>query len=230
VARGIFVAGTDTEIGKTLAAAALLRCFGAMGLRSCGMKPVTAGAERREGCWRSADGDVLASASSMEAPMELRTPYILTRAVSPHLAAAHDGARVDLLHIARCYAALAERADLIVVEGTGGWHAPLSFDLTMADLARALRLPVVLVVGIRLGCLSHALLTARAIRDAGLTLSGWLANRGIASLPEAADNIAFLDRRLGAPRLGDIPFVADPVEAAAHLDALQVRRTFVAPL
>ncbi len=220
MSQGLFVIGTDTGVGKTLVAAALVHGFAARGFRAVGMKPVTAGAEEAGGalCWE--DVEVLKAASNLEAPLDLVNPYRFVPPVSPHLAARQAGTAIDLAPIRDAYLALAGRADRVVVEGVGGFLAPLNDRETAADLAVLLDLPVVLVVGMRLGCLSHALLTAEAVGARGLELAGWVANRLDPSMKRFDDNLATLQDRLAAPLLGVVPRLErpDPAEAARHLD------------
>ncbi|MDE2253094.1 MAG: dethiobiotin synthase [Betaproteobacteria bacterium] len=207
-----FVTGTDTEIGKTLAACALLHALRAKFPRAVGTKPVAAGHPPG-----GVNDDVvrLRAASTVQVPAALDNPYHLAEAVSPHLAAQAAGVRIDLAHIAHCVADLRRSADAVVVEGVGGFLVPLSSIEDGGDLAHELRLPVVLVVGIKLGCLSHALLTQEAISARGLPFAGWIANRIDADMLRAEDNIATLRARLRAPCLGAIPHMAPPDSARA---------------
>jgi dethiobiotin synthetase len=214
---GVFVAGTDTGVGKTLAAAALLHALRRRHARVVGMKPVAAGAIRTPEGWASEDALALRAASSIAVPPELDNPVLLREAMSPHLAAQRVGVRIDLGHIVQCYRELAQRADAVVVEGAGGFLVPLGDRETGADLARALALPVVLVVGLRLGCLNHALLTAEAIHARGLVLAGWICNRIDATTLAPDDNVAYLRAHLGAPMLADIAFSAAPDARAVSL-------------
>lgn len=219
-ARGVFVTGTDTGVGKTLAACALLHALAQRGLRTAAMKPVAAGAEMTAGGWVNEDVDALVAAATVPAPRSLVNPYCFAPPIAPHLAAAAAGVKIDLAAILAAHRQLSAAADCTVVEGVGGFCVPLNAREDTADLAQALGLPVILVVGLRLGCLSHALLTAQAIRARGLQLAGWIANRIDPAMAAAADNIAALDARLAAPRLGVIPFSAAPqaLAAAAALD------------
>lgn len=220
VAPAYFVAGTDTEIGKTLVSGALLHALAERGMRAAGMKPVAAGAELRNGAWHNEDADALAAAASAPLVPELATPYLLRAAASPHIAAAREGVRIDLEHILSCYRRVAAAADAVVVEGIGGFRCPLSERHDAADLAQRLGLPVVLVVGMRLGCLNHALLTAEAIAARGLRLAGWVANAVDPAMRFASENVQTLEDRLGAPLLGAIPRLPAPLPAlaAGHLD------------
>lgn len=207
---GCFVTGTDTGVGKTLAASALLHALARRHARVVGMKPVAAGGIRAGGAWTNEDVLALSAASTIEVPAELQNPVLLLEPVSPHIAAERAGVRISIPHLVACYRELALRADAVVVEGAGGFHVPLSKETTGADLAQALALPVVLVVGLRLGCLNHALLTADAIRVRGLKLAGWVANRIDPEMQAQEDNIALLRHKLPAPLLGDFPHLSHP--------------------
>jgi len=204
VTLSLFVTGTDTGVGKTFVACALLRALARHHAKVAGMKPVAAGALRHGDGWTNADSLALRAASTVAVPPELDNPVLLPDPVSPHIAAARAGVAIDLDRILACHRALMRLCDAVVVEGAGGFHVPLSDTLTGADLARALGLPVVLVVGLRLGCLNHALLTAEAIATRGLALAGWVANRIDPTMAAADENIAYLRRRLGAPLLAEI--------------------------
>jgi dethiobiotin synthetase len=205
-----FVTGTDTGVGKTLVAAALLHALASRYPRVVGMKPVAAGQVRVDETWASEDALALRAASTVQVPAELDNPILLPDPLSPHIAARRAGMRVDIAELQRRFHRLAQRADAVVVEGAGGFHVPLSDTETGADLAQALALPIVLVVGLRLGCLNHAALTAEAIRGRGLTLAGWVANRIDPAMQAQDENIAWLRRRLEAPPLADIAHQAAP--------------------
>lgn len=215
-----FVTGTDTEIGKTLVSSALLHALGAAGLRAAGMKPLAAGAELRAGVWRNDDVEQIAAAATVALPRELTTPYLLRTPAAPHIAAAIEGVTIEPRKILDCYAQVRGHAEAVVVEGVGGFRVPLTDRYDTADLARDLGLPVVLVVGLRLGCINHALLTAEAIATRGLRLAGWVANTADPSMEHVAGNIAALQARLPAPLLGHVPRLAPPTAAAAaaHLN------------
>ncbi|MGH8665704.1 MAG: dethiobiotin synthase [Burkholderiales bacterium] len=208
-AKGVFVTGTDTDVGKTEVACALLRMASRMGWRAVGMKPVAAGARRVRGRWRNADVVSLGDASGVRVPNRLRNPYLLLPPVAPHIAAREAGIELQIGAIVRAYRELARRAECIVVEGAGGFCVPLNAHAHMGDLAARLRLPIVLVVGMRLGCISHALLTAEAIERRGLELVGWVANRIDPAMRRYRDNVASLAARLNAPLWGEVPFVAE---------------------
>ncbi|MEZ5645146.1 MAG: dethiobiotin synthase [Burkholderiaceae bacterium] len=200
----LFVTGTDTGIGKTLVACALLHALSRRYPRVVGMKPVAAGLVATRQGWDSEDAMALREASTVRVSPGLDNPVRLPEPLSPHLAAERAGTRIDLHHLVACQRELAQHADAMVVEGAGGFLVPLSPEHTGADLAQAMALPVVLVVGLRLGCLNHALLSAEAIRARGLALAGWVANRIDASMTAPDENIAFLHQRLGAPLLADV--------------------------
>ncbi|MGH8258261.1 MAG: dethiobiotin synthase, partial [Steroidobacteraceae bacterium] len=201
---GLFIAGTDTGVGKTLAAVSIVRALTARGLRVAAMKPVAAGAVSTSQGLRNDDAEALAAASNVPAPYELINPFCLPAPVSPHIAAAEAATVIDIAHIARCFESLAARAHYAIVEGAGGWLAPIGERETVADVACALDLPVVLIVGLRLGCLNHALLSARAIAEDGLPLAGWIANHLDPGLERLDENVATLTRLLGRPPLAFI--------------------------
>ncbi len=205
---GFFIAGTDTEVGKTRAAVSVTRALAREGLRVAAMKPVAAGAVLTVDGLRNSDAASLAAAASVAAAYELVNPYCLAAPVSPHIAAAEAGICIDIGRIVHCFRELASRADCVVVEGAGGWLAPIGERETMADVARALDLPVILTVGLRLGCLSHALLSAQAIEASGLRLAGWIANHIDPALERVPENVATLERLLGRPPLAVVPHAA----------------------
>ena len=209
-AAGLFVTGTDTGVGKTLLSCALLHAFAARGLRSAGMKPVAAGARRRNGELFNEDIEQLRAAGSAAVDEKLINVYSFEPPIAPHIAARLAGIEIKLGSIDRAYRRLARHADIIVVEGVGGFCVPLNEREDTGDLAALLHLPVVLVVGMRLGCLNHALLTAAAIEARGLALAAWVANQLDAEMTHAADNIAALEERLHAPCLARIPFQRAP--------------------
>lgn len=215
-----FVTGTDTGIGKTLISSALLHGLTQRGLRAAGIKSVAAGAELRDGVWHNEDADCLAAASNVALPAALITPYLLRDAAAPHIAAAQEDVTIEIAHICDCYKQVAAQADAVVVEGVGGFRVPLSQNFDTADLAQLLGLPVIMVVGVRLGCLNHALLTADAIVARGLTLAGWAANIVDLGMRHGLANIDALSSRLPAPFLGCVPRLDAPLAAAAaaHLD------------
>jgi dethiobiotin synthetase len=220
--RGYFVTGTDTGVGKTRIATTLLRAFASRGLRAVGMKPVAAGCKRVDGALVNEDVTALMAASTVAAPVELINPYRFQSAIAPHLAAELAGETISLQRIGDAYVALAARADRVVVEGAGGFLVPLNEREDFGDLARLLELPVVLVVGMRLGCLNHALLTAEAVQRRGLRFAGWVANRLDATTPAVEQNAQTLCKRLDAPLLGIVPFAVRTTEAEPSCLDLQV--------
>jgi len=217
--RSLFVTGTDTGVGKTLVSAALLHALARGHRRVVGMKPVAAGLVRRGNAWVSEDVLALRAASNVSVPPALDNPVALADALSPHLAAARAGRRISVAELLAAQRALLESADVVLVEGAGGWRAPLNETETLADLAIAMAAPVVMVVGLRLGCLNHALLTADAIRADGLTLAGWVANSIDPTMACRDENVDTLRRRLTAPLLGMVAWcpVPDPRAIALQL-------------
>lgn len=202
-----FVTGTDTGIGKTLIACALLRAFVGKGLRAVGMKPVAAGVQA-DG--RNEDVEQLIAAGNVAAERELINPCLLHEPLAPHIGARREGVAIDLEHIARCCETLRRGADVVIVEGAGGFRVPLNDSQDSTELARRLGLPVILVVGLRLGCINHALLTEEAIRARGLRLAGWVASQVDPHMACVEENVAALQARIAAPLLGFVPHQARP--------------------
>lgn len=200
--QGYFVTGTDTGVGKTTVSCALLRAFAAQGKKVIGMKPVVAGSEN--GKWP--DVEQLIAASNISAAREYVNPYAFDSPISPHIAAQQAGIEIDLAVIQHAYQALSNQADIVIVEGAGGFLVPVNQTQNGADLARALSLPVILVVGMRLGCLNHALLTSQAIRISGLPLAGWVGNCVDPEMRVLEENIATLEQGLDCPLLGVLPY------------------------
>ena len=228
--RGVFVTGTDTGVGKTLVACALIHALARAGARPVPMKPIAAGAAVVGGVHLNEDTMALMSAAGFDASWASSvTPVLLAEAMAPHVAAAREGRSIGLAPVREAMARLEPMGNFLVVEGVGGFHVPLGDALDTVDLARLVGLPVVLVVGLRLGCLNHALLTREAIRHAGLPLAGWIANAIDPGMPAREENVAALRTRLGAPLLGRLPWSAtpDPRALAALLD---VRALVNAPL
>jgi dethiobiotin synthetase len=230
--RGVFVTGTDTGVGKTLFAAALLLKLGAAGVAAAACKPVSAGCRREAGRLLNADAELLTAVAPLRATLESVNPVALEPAIAPHIAAAEAGLRLDAVRLVRACRTAATGADFVVVEGAGGWRVPLDeHEATMADLAIGLGLPVVLVVGLRLGCLNHALLSAEAIRNDGLRLAGWVANPLQPEMPRLEQNIATLVARLGAPLLARMPVCRSSGETArAHEVAAALPRELLSHL
>jgi len=211
-----FVTGTDTGVGKTLICCALLYAFAAEGQRVVGMKPVAAGCDDDE---RNEDVKKLRAASNVLATYGQINPYSFIHPVAPHIAARNAGVRIDFSRILTSYNELTSQADVVIVEGIGGFKVPLNEKQDSAELAQQLGLPVILVVGMRLGCLNHALLTAEAIGACGLKLAGWVANVLDADMLALRDNIAALEQRLAAPLLEVVEYQAQP---DAHVVAAQL--------
>lgn len=203
---GYFITGTDTGVGKTEITAALVRKLAGDGKQVIGMKPVASGCRLTPGGLRNEDAEQLLAASSVQADYELVNPYAFEPPIAPHLAARDAGTRIELERILDCYERLSDLADSVIVEGVGGWHVPLGRVITTEHLAKALNLPVILVVGMRLGCINHALLTADAVTAAGLSLVGWVANQVDPEMDRLSDNIESLRERIAAPMLGQVPF------------------------
>ena len=218
-ARSLFVTGTDTEVGKTVVACALVRAFVARGERVAVMKPIASGSERTPAGLRNADALKLLAAANVPLSYGQVNPYCFEPAISPHIAAKDVKIDIDTGTIAAGFLVLQGLSDRVVVEGAGGWLAPINARESMADLARALRLPVLLVVGLRLGCLNHAQLTRLAIESAGVPFAGWIGNRLEPAMAREAENLATLERRLGEPPLAIVPFTSERAGSLALQDA-----------
>jgi dethiobiotin synthetase len=210
----MFVTGTDTGVGKTLASCTLLHALRARGLRAVGMKPLASGCEATPDGLRNEDALALQAASNPRPAYDDLNPYALPLPLAPEIAAREAGIEVALAPILAAHARLRAQADVVVVEGVGGWAAPLSGQLDQADLVRALELPVVLVVGLRLGCLNHAYLSVRAILADGCRLAGWIGTGIDPAMARIDDNRALLAARIPAPCLGWLPWQAAPDPAA----------------
>lgn len=211
-----FIIGTDTNVGKTYVASALVRHFAKAGYQTIGMKPIASG------CEQTPDGDLLnddvlalSTASNVVAPLDLTNPYRFSPAIAPHIAAEQAEEIIDCEKIKQAYHELTQLAEVVVVEGAGGFLVPLNRQETLADLAVTLNIPIILVVGMRLGCINHALLTVEAIKSRGLTLAGWVANQVDAEMPVFEENLASLQQRIAAPCISvvlwqkDVHFNAD---------------------
>lgn len=215
---GFFITGTDTEIGKTFVTAALTRALAATGRRVAPIKSLAAGQELVDGRWVNEDVATLLAAQNLDlldadvGPLQFREPC------APHIAARLEGRSIDRDALLATIRATTGKADLALVEGVGGFRVPLTDSWDTADLAVDLGLPVILVVGLRLGCINHALLTAEAIRARGLRLAAWVANTVDARQPHVTDNLQALQAGLEAPCLGHIPRLSDPLAAPARLD------------
>lgn len=223
--KGFFVTGTDTGVGKTLVSAALTRALVADGLRVAVMKPIASGSDPTPEGPRNSDALALMAATNVTAPYEVVNPYCFLPPISPHIAAREAGVEIDLTLLRSRFDSLATASDCVIVEGAGGWLAPIGDTTTMADLAAVLSVPVLLVVGLRLGCLNHALLTRDSLATRGTPFAGWIANAIDPNLERAADNLATLSARLGGPPLARVPFLdrglgaADLRQAAKELRA-----------
>jgi dethiobiotin synthetase len=227
-AHGYFVTGTDTGIGKTVVSCALLHALAKRGVRTVGMKAVAAGATEVDGRLVNDDVAALRAASSVAAPLDLINPYCFAPPIAPHIAAAEAGVEIELDRLERAFLALRGLADCVVVEGAGGFLVPLGAHIDMRDLAVMLRLPVILVVGLRLGCLNHALLTVESVERAGLQLGGWVANHIDPDMARADENVRTLQRRLHPPLLARIPYCgtmpAAHVACEINIDLLHLLR------
>ena len=205
--RGYFITGTDTDVGKTRVSLALLSALQRKGYSTIAMKPVACGCISKEGIYQNDDAVKLQQQASVHIPYELVNPYALPAPIAPHLAAAKNGQHIDIDRIRQIHHQQQNKADYIVMEGVGGWLVPLNAHDTTADMVKALEMPVILVAGIRLGCLNHALLTHAAIRERGIPLIAWVANCIDKDCLEIEDNIETLRGRLDAPLLGIIPYM-----------------------
>ena len=219
MSRAYFITGTDTGVGKTSVAVALLQAAVKRGLSTAAVKPVAAGCELSSEGLRNDDALLLQQACTIALTYEQINLFALQPAIAPHFAAAREGLRLDAKGLAtHCRSVLDLKADLTVVEGAGGWRVPLNDNETFADIAKLLGLPVILVVDIKLGCLNHALLSAEAIRADGLVLAGWVANQASGTNECHAEMVADLERRLACPLLGDLPHCLNQDALATHLD------------
>jgi dethiobiotin synthetase len=207
---GFFVTGTDTGVGKTLISSALVCAFAQMGFNAAGMKPISAGCRREGGRLLSEDVEQLRAASNVLLEPDIINPYTFEPPLAPHIAANRVGDSIDLGRIRNAFESAAAQADVLVVEGVGGFRVPLNETEDTADMAVMLGLPVILVVGLRLGCQSHALLTAEAVAARGLQLAGWVANCIDPEMAALEDNLAALQQGLHVPCLGVVPFSASP--------------------
>ena len=215
-----FITGTDTEIGKTFTTSALLRAFAQEGRSTVGMKPIASGADEIDGVLHNEDVDSLVAASSVKAPQEIVVPYLMRTPAAPHIVAQVENVKIDVQHIASCYKQAQALADVVLVEGVGGFCVPLDDNTSTVDLAQRLNLPVILVVGMRLGCINHALLTAQAIRASGLHLAAWVANTVDPQMRFFDENVQAIAQRIAAPCLGVMPRLAehDLTQASQYLN------------
>lgn len=232
---GIFVTGTDTDVGKTHVALGLMAALQRQGLSVAAMKPVSAGCLLMEDaggtCLKNDDALQLLAQSSLAIPYKTLNPYAFAPAIAPHIAAQQVGITMQLPALTNAFAEIARACDAVVVEGAGGWLVPINARQTLADLAGTLELPVVLIVGVRLGCLNHALLSVQSIQAQGLPLAGWVANEVAPDSACIDENIQSLIERIDAPLLGRVPFlpqasaddVADFLDVTVLLEAVKAR-------
>lgn len=226
--KGLFVTGTDTDCGKTEISLGLMAAWQARGDRVLGMKPVASGCLAAADGPRSADALRLQAQGSSDAPYGLVNPYAFVPPIAPHIAAGQAGVEIDLRTIERAYRALAEESDLVVVEGVGGWRVPLGTAHSVSDIPLALGLPVLLVVGFRLGCINHALLTVESIRARGCHLAGWVANGIDPTMQASEENMATLAALIGTACIGVVPWL-DPPEPAELADYLHPELLMLPP-
>ncbi|MDX1343286.1 MAG: dethiobiotin synthase [Reinekea sp.] len=210
-----FITGTDTDAGKTRVSECLLASAAQQGLSTLGLKPVAAGAEQVDGEWQNEDAQRLIQASSVKLPYQSVNPVLLRAAMAPHIAAERENKRLTAQNITGyCRGTLMTgQADFTLIEGAGGWRVPLNYRETLADVVKALNLEVILVVGMKLGCLNHALLTAEAIKRDGLVLRGWVANSVQPDMEGLTENIHTLERMMPAPLIGVLPHLAEGAQA-----------------
>ena len=218
----VFIAGTDTGIGKTHAACALIHALREAGYVTCGMKPVASGCESTPQGLRNEDALALQAAGSASVDYGLVNPIALIEPMAPHLAAAHVGVAISLPPLRRAFDQLRENHQRVVVEGVGGWLVPLAPGLSAADIAKEWQLPVILVIGLRLGCINHALLSARAIEADDCQLLGWIGNTIDPHMLALDENLATLHGLMPVPCLGVLPYNVAPGQAATHLQAAVV--------
>lgn len=219
--RTFFVAGTDTDVGKTLVSAGLLAAANQQGLSTVGVKPVAAGCEKTEAGLRNSDALLLQQTASIKLSYEQVNPIAFESPIAPHIAAGQLGRRLDADRIAAlCRGVMMQPADFMIIEGAGGWRVPLNNRQTLADVAKLLRTPVILVVGMKLGCISHTLLTVEAIVKDGLRLAGWVANQIEPQMSCYDENLETLKSMLSAPLLAEIPHLeaCSAEKVASYID------------
>ncbi|MBL1320634.1 MAG: dethiobiotin synthase [Methylophaga sp.] len=216
---GFFVTGTDTDVGKTRISVALIELLQQQGGVIAGMKPIASGCKQTAQGLRNDDAVQLSQQANIELPYDLINPYAFEPAIAPHIAAEQVGIEIDLAKIKENFTQIKQQSDAVVVEGAGGWLVPLNKTQTMADLALALDLPIILVVGIKLGCINHALLTVKAIEDSGLLLQGWVANE-IEANEQAEDIIKTLKKAISAHCLGHVPQLEVGELASMFIDVI----------
>ena len=225
--RGLFITGTDTEIGKTQLSCALIHALHQHGYRCAAMKPVASGCRASESGLRNADALALQAVAQAHCDYQTLNPYACAAPIAPHIAATLEHRTIQLERIAALYKEISSQAQWTIVEGVGGWEVPLNAQQTSADLASLLGLPVVLVVGMRLGCINHALLSYQAIVNKGCTLAGWVANQVDPNMPYQTENIAALTARIAAPCIAKVPYLAQPTpqHIAAYITLAPILQT-----
>lgn len=226
--KAFFVAGTDTNVGKTLIAAGLLVAAKNKGLTTAALKPVAAGCEKMDNGLRNSDALILQSVITQKLDYDQINPYALEAAIAPHIAAQQEKRSLSVDRLSGFCRGILSSANVTLVEGAGGWRVPINAHETMADLAKNLQLPVILVVGVRLGCINHALLTIEAVMRDGLPVAGWVANCIDAQMPVLQDNIDSLRVRIAAPCLGVVPFLTEcsPDSVAHYFDDAELNKLF----
>lgn len=221
MAQGYFITGTDTECGKTEITLGLMHLLQSQGESVSGMKPVASGALDTKDGLRNGDAQRILQQASKPVPYDLVNPFAFEPPIAPHLAAAMAEQKISFEPVLECYERLSSLTDRVIVEGVGGWRVPLSEDGDLSDLALALGLPVILVVGMKLGCINHALLTVESILGKGLTLAGWVANIVDPNMLELDANLTTLRESIHAPCIGVVPHM-QPVDTTAVADCLKL--------
>lgn len=222
MAKGFFITGTDTDVGKSWISVGLMAKLQQQGHHVVGMKPVASGCTETPDGLRNSDALLMRQQASELLDYDLINPYSFLPAIAPHIAAAQAGQRIKLGKIVEKFILLKQQTDYVIVEGVGGWLVPLNDEEGVADLALALKLPVILVVGLRLGCINHALLSAESIRQSGCTLAGWIANTLDEKMAEQAQTIHSIETRIDAPLLGVVPYLKSQKldDIGEHLDTV----------
>ncbi|MEE9551992.1 MAG: dethiobiotin synthase [Gammaproteobacteria bacterium] len=206
-AKGYFITGTDTEIGKTWATLGLMAALQAQGKKVAGMKPVASGCEITEEGLRNADALQIMQQASRLHDYDVVNPYAFASPIAPHIAAKQTSTDISLDNIVQAYTALQSQADCVVVEGVGGWRVPLDEKIFLVDMVKALQLPVILVVGLRLGCINHAILSAETICADNVNLIGWIANQVVPDYGNVDETISTITSHIPAPLLASIPYL-----------------------
>ena len=220
MAHGLFITGTDTDVGKTTVALGLMSAFQEKGLTVAAMKPVSAGCIQTPEGLRNDDAVRLMQQASIDLPYDIVNPYAFAAPVAPHIAATEQNVHMNIATIQSAYNVIVEQVDIVIVEGAGGWLVPINETETMADVAKALALDVIQVVGLRLGCLNHALLTVNNIESMGLIHRGWIANHLSAATERTCENVAALRLRIAAPCLEEVHYGTDPIKLMRAVDLL----------